>query len=259
MHTLNRTRACASRLALLGILALPFAAHASPVPVDLGGWLAEGTGTWNVASNRNSVTQTQNAGATVFHNNTNSQGQALSGTIRVNTTTDDDFIGFVLGYRAGDLNATTNVDYLLIDWKQSDQNFREVNATRGLAISRVTGNIGGGDSTNPFLDAWGHRGVVQELARGATLGSVGWADLTEYTFELVFTSVLVEVFVNGLREISLAGAFRDGAFGFYNMSQANVTYAGLTQAEAPPPPPPPPPPLRSSRGRASLTVKARPL
>ncbi|GAA3968773.1 hypothetical protein GCM10022278_28150 [Allohahella marinimesophila] len=46
----------------------------------------------------------------------------LAGRLEVQTTSDDDFFGFVLGYDAGDLfgsNPTT--DYILVDWKQGTQ------------------------------------------------------------------------------------------------------------------------------------------
>ena len=35
-------------------------------------------------------------------------------------------------------------------------------------------------------------------------------------------------------ELSVAGSFSDGSFGFYNYSQANVRYAGITEEVIPP-------------------------
>jgi len=37
------------------------------------------------------------------------------------------------------------------------------------------------------------------------------------------------VFVNDVLEIDLDGSFANGAFGFYNYSQAAVLYAGITE------------------------------
>lgn len=200
-------------------------APAMAAPVDLSGWVAEGPGNWVLDLDNNAVKQLVNGNPTVFHNNTNSQGKALAGTIEVQMTGDDDYAGFVLGYKAGDLASGATPDYLLVDWKQQNQDV----AKRGLAISRVTGATVG--------DFWSHTGGVSELARGTTLGDTGWADNTEYSFELTFQPTLVEVFVNGAKELSVAGAFTDGAFGFYNYSQASVRYAGIEEGAAPNPVP----------------------
>tara|TARA_R110001606_G_scaffold395664_2_gene568383 strand:- start:343 stop:1095 length:753 start_codon:yes stop_codon:yes gene_type:complete len=197
-------------------------------PVDLSPWTVNGTGTWNLQAGNNAVKQTVNGNPTVFHNNQDSQGKALSGTIKVETSSDDDYIGFVLGYNNGDLS-NSSADYLLIDWKQLDQNYYG-NGLKGLAISQVTGALG--DNSG----AWSHAPAnnVTELQRATTLGSTGWSDNTEYSFDLIFTTSLVEVFVNGAKELSITGTFNNGSFGFYNYSQANVLYAGIEEDIAPP-------------------------
>ncbi|HDY84955.1 MAG TPA: PEP-CTERM sorting domain-containing protein [Methylophaga sp.] len=197
-------------------------------PVDLSPWSVNGTGTWNLQSANNAVKQTVNGNPTVFHNNQNSQGNALSGQITVQTTADDDFIGFVLGYNDGDLN-NSSANYLLIDWKQIDQSFYGF-APKGLAISQVTGAL------SDDSGAWSHNpsNNVTELQRAATLGSTGWLDNTTYDFDLIFTASLVEVFVNGNKELSITGTFNNGSFGFYNYSQADVLYAGIQEDIVPP-------------------------
>lgn len=205
------------------------AGGAVAAPVDLTSWSAEGQGTWTVANPADTVLQSINGEPTVFHNNSaNSQGTALSGSIKVEASSnwDDDFIGFVLGYEAGELNSAT-ADYWLIDWKQANQNAYGATGLAGLALSHVTG-------AETDTEFWGHTGVVNEVARGTNLGSTGWADETEYTFDLTFTSTLIEVFVDGDLEISFSGNFTDGGFGFYNFSQGHVTYAGISNRVIPP-------------------------
>jgi hypothetical protein len=198
-------------------------------PVDLTPWVANGSGTWNLQTGNNAVKQTVNGNPTVFHNNQNSQGKALSGEITVQTTSDNDYIGFVLGYNNGDLtNSAAN--YLLIDWKQADQSYYGL-GTKGLAISQVSGVLGNNSG------AWSHNSAnnVTELQRATNLGSTGWLDNTTYNFDLIFTATLVEVFVNNIKELSITGTFNNGSFGFYNYSQANVLYAGIEETVAPPP------------------------
>lgn len=214
----------------LALGAMMVSGSALAVPVDLSSWSLNGAGNWNVAGDNNSVTQTQNSNPGVFFGPGNAQGNQLSGTIRVNTTSDDDFIGFVLGYNNGDLT-NTNSDFLLIDWKQGTQGAFSCTGAAGLAISHVSAGL----ASN--AGAWCHSADfgVTELARGATLGNVGWNDLIEYTFDLVFNPTNVQVFVNGEKEIDIFGSFSDGSFGFYNYSQQNVSYGAIQQTVAPPP------------------------
>lgn len=215
------------RLSLTAMLLSAAAANAAPV--DLSSWTAEGPGNWALAGDNNSVTQTRNDIPTVFFSAGNAQGNQLSGTIRVGTSSDDDFIGFVLGFNSGDLTAAAT-DFLLIDWKQGNQSSFGCNGAAGLAISRVSSGLG--DNAG----AWCHdAGLgVTELARATNLGSSGWADFTTYSFDLVFNASNVQVFVNGVKEIDVNGSFANGSFGFYNYSQQSVTYGAIEQVVAPP-------------------------
>lgn len=157
----------------------------------------------------------------------------MSGQIEVQTTTDDDFIGFVLGYNSGEIFSNT-ADFFLIDWKQTNQ----LSWAPGLSISHVT-NGANGNSLSYTGSYWQHPdGEVNLITRGSTLGNVGWADNTTYLFDLVFTSSLIEVIVNGITEISITPddvpgltSFSDGAFGFYNYSQQAVLYSAITQTD----------------------------
>jgi len=219
------------------------AGSAQAVPVDLSTWEPDlytgpnqasgGGSTWTVQGVLNdSVFQSVNGQSAVFFKNgSNAQGTSLSGTISVETGGDDDFVGFVLGYQDNEINAATS-DFYLIDWKQITQTLSSTwgTAPLGLAISHVTVPDGGA--------FWGHDdgvGSVTEIARAATLGSTGWNDFQEYLFDLIFTDQVIQVIVDGTLEIDVTAAdfglasFDDGAFGFYNYSQASVRYAGITE------------------------------
>ena len=215
---------------ILFFTSFAFSSYISATPVDLSTWTAEGgSSNWNVQTGNDSVLQTVNGAPTVFFdpNVTSSQGKALSGEIKVTTTGDDDFIGFVLGYNSGEIFSST-ADFFLIDWKQGDQSGWE----QGLAISHVTN----GSSSGSY---WQHTdGEVSLISRAKNLGSTGWADNTSYLFDLVFTDNLIEVIVNDTTELSITpddvdglSAFSDGAFGFYNYSQANVLYSAITETD----------------------------
>ncbi|WP_157973481.1 VPLPA-CTERM sorting domain-containing protein [Tropicimonas sp. IMCC34043] len=208
---------------------------AGAATVDLSGWTENGfkgnngAGTWTVqGADNDTVFQSINGLPTVFFEpGANDRGKALTGTITVETTSDDDFVGFVLGYQDGELGST-NADFWLIDWKQATQSYAGI-APAGLALSHVTGDLTGSGE----VDFWSHTGVVEEVLRATTYGNVGYVDNQTYTFDLEFTSSLIAVSVNGETVLSYAGSFENGSFGFYNYSQQNVRYAGITEDVAP--------------------------
>lgn len=201
------------------------ASTANAALIDLSTWQNEGQGTWTVqGANNDSVFQSVNGQPTVFfENGSNARDTAISGEITVQTTGDDDFIGFVLGYQAGELRSAT-ADYWLIDWKQGDQG----SAVDGLALTHIINGV----STDAF---WSHGTGAVEVARGTNLGSTGWLDNTKYSFDIIHTASLIQVKVNDVIELSVTAAqagvseFADGAYGFYNYSQSNVLYAGIEE------------------------------
>lgn len=220
-------------------------ANAMSTAVDLSAWTAESypavsgfsPGEWEVASDNKSVTQTTNGQPTLFYSDFNAHGTAVTGQIEVSGT-DDDFIGFLLGYQPDDINNTA-ADYLMIDWKARDQSFNfgapsskpGSTAEEGLAASRVSGI--------PTADEfWGHTdftensdGGVEELARGMTLGSTGWMRNTVYEFVFDFGPGNLQVYVDDMLEFDLSGDFENGRLAFYNFSQAGVTYSGFESEE----------------------------
>jgi hypothetical protein len=204
------------------------AAHAAPV--NLSTWTAEGGGNWVVAPGFNSVTQTINGNPTVFYGPGNAHFRSLSGTIRVNTSGDDDFIGFVLGFQPGDLTRAAT-DFIVVDWKQTNQSSFGCVGEAGIALSRATAGLANNRG------AWCHdANGVTELQRGATRGATGWVDFVEYTFDIDFTPTNITVTVNGVEELNLNGTFANGRFGFYNYSQAAVIYGAIEEDIIVPPP-----------------------
>ncbi|NMT63643.1 PEP-CTERM sorting domain-containing protein [Marinobacter orientalis] len=206
-----------------------FVGLAHAVPADLSDWEIDGSGNWTLQASNDAVKQSLNSRPTVFFNNRDSQGTALGGSIEVQTPGDDDFVGFVLGYNDGDLFADT-ADYILVDWKQGTQSGWDA----GMSVSRVTGSIDAG-GTDTSADAWTHTGNVTFLERARTLGNTGWDDNTSYLFDIIFTESNIKVLVDDVLQFDISGAFQNGSFGFYNFSQPQVLYAGITEEEAPDP------------------------
>lgn len=233
---------------ILGLLASGLALPAFSAPVNLNDWSAESynsvsgfpNGNWAVSGDGSSVLQQNNGQPTLFYSDFNAFGTEVTGRIQVqNGSGDDDFIGFVLGYQPG-YNTSTSADYLLVDWKGGNQSFNfgapssspGGNAPAGLAVSRVTGW--------PDADEfWQHDNLagtpggsgLQELARGNNLGNTGWSSGTEYEFSFDFGPNNLDVYVDSILELSIAGSFANGRIGFYNFSQAQVNYSAFELEE----------------------------
>lgn len=228
--------------AALALCMICASAAAGAATVNLATWTAESypavaglpAGVWTVAPDGSRVVQSQNGQPTFFYSDFNAFGTKITGKVKVDGE-DDDFIGFALGFNPGDANGAA-APYLLIDWKRALQvhDFDSPSASSGgagqagLAVSRVNGQ--------PDADEfWQHANLagtpagsnVQELARGSTLGNVGWTAGVEYEFTFDFGPTDLEVFVNGVKQIDITGSFNDGRVAFYNFSQAAVTYSAF--------------------------------
>lgn len=219
------------------VLLAPVTAQAGAV--DLHTWTAESyaavsgfpAGVWTVNADGSVVFQSQNGQPTLFYSDFNAQGSKVTGKIQV-TGGDDDFIGFALGFDPGD-TGNPFADYLLVDWKRGTQYFDfgapssdpGGTAPAGLAVSRVNGV----PSADEF---WQHKTLsagsgLTELARATNLGNTGWVIGTEYEFSFDFGPGNLVVYVDGTKELEIAGSFANGRMAFYNFSQAGVKYSAF--------------------------------
>lgn len=246
MPTAAHTLAMAMSLGLASGLA-------GATQIDLNSWTAEsypavsgfGAGSWNVAADGSSVTQTVNGQPTFFYSDFDAFGTKTTGTLQISSSGgDDDYVGFALGFNPGD-STNSAASYLLIDWKRGTQTFDFGApsaspgglAPAGLAVSQVTGipdadefwqhdNLAGTDAASGLT----------ELARAINLGSTGWAYNTDYDFSFDFGPNNLQVFVDGILEFDIIGNFTDGRMAFYNFSQAQVIYSAFELDEGSFPP-----------------------
>jgi hypothetical protein len=242
-------------------LALAGSALAAEVPVDLTSWQKRGpsaNGNWTVAADGESVFQSINGDPTFFVSPANSINTTLRGKIEVETTGDDDLIGFVFGFNAP-AGTGNDMNFVLVDWKQATQNFDGVTSSEGFSVNRVQGNI-----TDYLPGFWGRADSAGFDSLATNYGdNLGWEDNTEYTFTILYQTnhlsfeVAGGAFGAGQVVFDIAGSFPDGAFGFYNYSQAAVRYSGLTLEDTPPPIPEPGTWALMLLGLAGTAVAAR--
>ena len=226
---------------------------ATPDFATLHGWTVEelpsfqGVSNWVVESDGLSVLQTRNSRPSFFVSDQPLIGTEASVSIGVETTGDDDFVGFVLGFEPND-TMNDAAKWILLDWKQNDQGYFSCGGLigdEGLAVSYVEGIPDDSEVwTHSDCDT-GNSGNVTELARAATLGDTGWVDNDVNLFRFVYTSDSLQIFVDNVLEFDLdmatliagsattsigdvvGGSFPEGNLGFYNYSQDLVRYAGF--------------------------------
>ena len=172
---------------------------------------------WSISADALTVTQTLNADPAVYVSTLPVSGVSMTFELTVNTTDDDDFIGWVIGYEPGE-GAATTADWLLFDWKQGAQTWDGFYTPAGLAYSRVQGPV-----TSAY-DLWSHQGDVVEVRRATTLGSTGWADNQTYVIQVDYSINGFDIYVDGGLEFSERGTFPLGYFSFYNFSQPAIEY-----------------------------------
>ena len=244
----------AIRLYLLVAAAVALAAPtalAQGSAVDLTTWIEESPsshGTWTVSADSSSVFQSINGSPTFFVSPNDFFNTTVTGTFGVETTGDDDYIGFVFGYQApsggtADPDPDTGWDFLLFDWKQASQS----GGLEGFRLLDVdcTWNTTGCAAAQ-FFNNGSFGSGVDVLATNAST-TFGWEDNQTYTFELLYTADSVRVDIaggtgdlaGGLTVFAIDAAdaglasFPSGRFGFYNYSQSSVRYSGFAQNSPP--------------------------
>lgn len=195
------------------------------VLTDLSDWVVENqegtSANWTYDGETNSWFQSVNTSDYTFlyDPSLTSLGKAISGTISVNTTSDDDYIGFVVGYQPGDYS-NAEADYLLLSWKQADQG----SLAGGMFLYHIEGGVHTGTS---------RKYSMTELQPSADYEGIGWEDYVDYTFDIAYDQGYLAIFVNDDLQYSLTPGeidetyFSDGAFGFYNFSQSHVEYGSV--------------------------------
>lgn len=165
-------------------------------------------GSWQVSAGE--ARQTFNSGPTAWLSPVSQHDVKITGTLRVETTVDDDFIGFIVGFN-------NSADYLLVDWKKMAQ----LNAQVGMRLVRVTQPLTG----NSEFFAPHTTGKAQLLASNTSIGP--WQYNQTYQFEVDITSTRLIVKIDGQPVLNATGNFSPGRFGLYSYSQEQTVFSSV--------------------------------
>jgi len=224
---------------LLSMAILTVGQFAQAGPVNLSSWSAltldyssgQPAGNWVISADNTSVIQTVNADPSFFLNNLNQTSYSMDGTWKVETGSDDDYMGFVFGYQ-------NSSNFYLFDWKQGNQSYVSTYANEGMTIKKMTGATGNGLTDLSLAEFWENRNDYGDMDVLATNhgSDKGWADNVLYDFHLDFNLNPGEIHIIVKRDAAVLWdhtltdtTFTSGQFGFYNYSQERVRYAGFEQ------------------------------
>jgi hypothetical protein len=178
------------------------------------------------------VLQSINGGPTFFVSPREFMNVTIRGKFIVETSEDDDLIGFVVGYRSPlntSVNPSDTFDFLLFDWKQTSQTYNDWPAPEGFTLARVQGTIFPEGVHYPAL--WKHEGAGVEVLASDYGVDRGWQDRTEHAFSVTYTPNRVLIAIDGEIIFNIEDTFYPGRFGFYNYSQESVRYFDFSYVE----------------------------
>lgn len=206
-------------LALAVFSAMSFGANAAMV--DLGSWVQEGAaanGTWALSGDRHSVFQSINGHPTAYVSTESYDYRVFRGDIRVETSSDDDYIGFVVSY--------TPNDFIIFDWKKADQG----TALKGFSLIHSRGSL---DDLKDI--GWSiHEQNTSKTTLLARDRSRGWTHDRYYDFQVQLKPGRIIASVDGQVIFDVeTDAVKPGRFGFINWSQSHVRYHSIEELHPP--------------------------
>lgn len=153
----------------------------------------------------------------------------VTGTFRVEDNSDDDYIGFVFGFKETWDQAWYGTqfmyhEYNLFDWKKTWQNYLGYIAQEGFSLDQVDGNF---QRTNAsaFPSFWVHTNSPAFSVLQTDFGvGTGWVAWTYYDFELLYTPTRAVILIDNDTIFDESRCFEPGLFGFYNYSQQGARY-----------------------------------
>ncbi|MBN2730355.1 MAG: PKD domain-containing protein, partial [Bacteroidales bacterium] len=218
-------------LPLFFLLQVSFAYSQCLKSIDFSSWRQQGNltqGSWIISNNNRTITQTENLKTTFYVGQNEYINTNITGTIRVNDTDDDDYVGFVFGYN-NPISTTDNHDYWLFAWKKGTQqdyvDGQYILINGGYSLIRVEGSFPENEIDKAI---WTHtqdsRFTIVDKKWG---NQYGWESYKEHTFQLKLTPSRVQIYIDGEVIFDVRDCFRSGKFGFFNYSQEAVEYSNF--------------------------------
>lgn len=218
-----------------------------------GNWVdpANITQPFTSAASGRSVFQTvNNTSGTMFlvSNDTNVINRAVWGTLRIESRhtdshgacsptcasneADDDWLGFVMGYRNVTGDPAFPEQYVGFTWNRGGFSPYGLPGggtnAQGIFLVKASPPAANGDPV----------GAGSSVVDSETGPTTGWRYDTDYQFRILYTTDRIRVYINDVLRLEATAAqagvssFSAGQFGFTNASQANVLFGNVREAAA---------------------------
>jgi len=198
---------------------------------DFRTWVQEGNsayGNWTVSADGRSVVQSVDSMPTFFINNQDYINVRITGQFTVTSNDDDDFVGFVFGYKEpSSTTPVNNFDFWLISWKKTYQNYQSHIAQQGISLAKVKGSIG--DESDEYYKTFWEQHDTQFFQVADTKWNLdnGWKTAYNYNFEIVYTTTKIIFLIGKDTIFNASGCFEQGRFGFFTFNQKDVKFSNL--------------------------------
>lgn len=202
----------------------------APAAVDLSKWnvvpylIAEfGPPDWVLEENNSVARQKINGTASILLSDFNAANTEIKGKWRVDTTVDDDLMGFVFGFQS-------DQQLYLFDWKQGTQS---VHLDGPIGLAEVGMTVRRVRAVTRLEDLWNTAGTLNvDILHH---NSIPWENNVDYDFTLNYFSPNIGITIKKgntvVAEINLVDStYASGGFGFYNFSQEQMVYKGFTRS-----------------------------
>ncbi len=199
-------------------------------PFNFNNWSKEGSpdGIWEVVDSANIINTSYIFPATFFVSQKKLINVLIRGTMSVESSIDNDFIGIVLGYKKPTQLADNNqYNFFLFDWKSKRESFNGYRAEEGFRLSYYNGFINMQEQDRYF---WGavENPPVRTLLNEKYGNSLGWVHHKKYEFTLLYTTSRLHITIDDEVILEQEGCFKAGKFGFYCMSQDLTRFENFT-------------------------------
>ena len=188
---------------------------------------------WNLLSSSSVICSSSDWQPSFFVNSDSLLNVKITGEIYMSSSTnDDDFVGFVFGYKSPIGNAISNNNiYYLFDWRKNTQSapsaYGGYIAEEGFNLTHARGVIEDNPVTT-YQYFWGHAESEEFVSLDHLYGnSLGWEYNTNYHFELIYTSRAIIISIDGQEIFNVSGCYQPGLFGLYSFSQNGVRYKNI--------------------------------
>lgn len=192
---------------------------------------------WTPISSTSVVCNSSEWQPSFFINSDSLLNVKITGEIYISSTTnDDDFIGFVFGYRSPVSSTISNNNhYYLFDWRKNAQHapdaYGNFFANEGFSLSKANGLIPE-DPINTYKRFWAHQTSEEFKLIDYLYGSdYGWEYNTTYSFELIYTQDKIIIKIDDMLIFDVDGCFEPGFFGLYSFSQNSVIYRNVVSQQ----------------------------